>query len=204
MNREEFEALEARIEGRAVRLWSEAGSPDGGHMRFLDQARELVAIEEVDPPTLDIEDAAQPIIEEAAIQSNLGEFPTLRDQGDEMTFPDPALDDDPYAEDDIRLSDGDASETGGVLPEEDVPEDDLPEVSLADADITASALDANDDPPNEDLNDDGLPDADDFDDEELDDDALTEVDIAIDPDNGATVPEGYDDNDDDDESVLNR
>jgi hypothetical protein len=29
------------------------------------------------------------VIEEASIQDNLGEFPTLRDQGDEMTFPDP-------------------------------------------------------------------------------------------------------------------
>ncbi len=42
---------------------------------------------------------------------NLGEFPTLVDQGEEQTYPD---------EDEIRLSDGDASDTGGVLPEEDV------------------------------------------------------------------------------------
>ena len=169
MNRQEFEALEARVEARAVRLWSAAGNPGGGHARFIDQARELVAIEEVDLPTLDIDDATNPIIEEASIQSNLGEFPTLRDQGDEMTFPDPASDKDAYAEDDIRLSDGDASETGGVLPDDNVPEDDLPEVSLADADVTTSAVDANDDPPNDDLNDDGL------------------------PDNDATGPDGHDD-----------
>jgi len=99
MKREEFDALEARIEARAARLWSEAGSPDGGHARFIEQARELVALEEVDPPTLDPEAAARPVIEEASVQSNLGEFPTLRDQGDEMTFPDsgpePDVDDDP-------------------------------------------------------------------------------------------------------------
>lgn len=97
MNRQEFEALDVRVEERAVRLWTEAGSPDGGHARYMDPARELVAIEEVDLPPLDIEDAAKPIIEEASIQSNLGEFPTLRDQGDEMTFPDPEPEEDPYA-----------------------------------------------------------------------------------------------------------
>lgn len=181
MNRQEFEALEARVKARAVRLWSAAGTPGGGHARFMDQARELVAIEEVDLPTLDIEDATKPVIEEASIQSNLGEFPTLRDQGDEMTFPDRAPDKDPYAEDDIRLSDSDASETGGVLPDDDVPEDDLPEVSLADADVTTSALNANDNPPNDDLNDDGL------------------------PDNDATDPDGYDDADDDkNDRVMDR
>jgi len=123
MNREEFEALEARVEARAARLWSDAGSPDGGHARFIDQARELVALEEVGPPTLDPKEAAQPVIEEASIQDNLGEFPTLRDQGDGVTAPDPEPEDDPYAEDDIRLSDGDASETGGVLPDEDPPKE---------------------------------------------------------------------------------
>ena len=122
MNREEFEALEARIDARAERLWADAGSPEGGYERFIDQARELVAIEEVDPPTLDPEEAAQPVIEEAAIQDNLGEFPTLRDQGDGTTTPghEAEPDVDPYAEDDIRLSDRDASETGGVLPDDDL------------------------------------------------------------------------------------
>jgi len=163
MNREEFDALEDRIDARATRLWLEAGSPDGGHARYKDQARELVAMGEVDLPTIDPEDAARPVVEEALIQSNLGEFPTLRDQGDEMTFPNADPDQDPYSEDDIRLSDGDASETGGVLPDDDVPEQDLPDVSLADADVTTSALDADDEPLNDDLNDDGQPDAEDID-----------------------------------------
>lgn len=197
MNREEFEALEARIDARATRLWIDAGRPAGGHARFLDEARELVTLEEVDPPTLDPEEAAKPVIEEASVQENLGEFPTLRDQGDAMAAPDPEHAEDPYAEDDIRLSDHDASETGGVLPDDDVPDDDLPEVSLADADVTASSLDANDDPPNDDLNDDGLPDAQDPDDDLAGEKAATEADIPIDPDDGATVVKGYDDADDD-------
>ena len=161
MNRNEFKALDQRVEDRARDLWAAAGSPEGGHARFSDQARELVALSEVDLPTLDVEQAAMPVIEESAIQSNLGEFPTLRDQGDEMTYPDTARQDDPYAEDDVRLSDGDASETGGVLPQEDFPELDLPDVSTADADIASSELNADDDPPNDDLNDDGVPDVDD-------------------------------------------
>lgn len=147
MNRNEFDALDARVEARATRLWTESGSPDGGHARSIDQARELVAIEEVDPPTRDPMKAAEPVVEEASIQGNLGEFPTLRDQGDEMTYPDPNPEsDDPYAEDDIRLSDRDASETGGVLPEDDVPQGDLPDVPVGDADITTSSRHANDDP----------------------------------------------------------
>lgn len=165
MNREEFDALEDRIEARATRLWLDAGSPEGGHARYIDQARELVAMEEVDLPTIDPQDAARPVVEEALIQSNLGEFPTLRDQGDELTFPDPEPDTDPYADDDIRLSDGDASETGGVLPDDDAPDRDLPDVSVADADVTTSALDADDDPVNDDLNDDGVPDAVDMEDD---------------------------------------
>jgi|LNFM01.1.fsa_nt_gb hypothetical protein len=161
MNREDFNALEDRIRARAERLWEAAGRPEGSHQLFLDEARELVAIEEVEPPTVDPEDAAEPPVEEASIQRNLGEFPTLVDQGEEQTYPDdpPKLDDDG----DIHLSDGDASETGGVLPNEDLLDEDLPEVSLADADVTSSSLDADDGPVNDDLNDDGRPDPTDLD-----------------------------------------
>lgn len=146
MNRKEFETLDEHVEAKAARMWSEAGSPDGGPARFMDQARELVAMEEVALPGLDPKDAAEPMVEEASIQDNLGEFPTLRDQGDEMTFPDPdpQEDDDLYPEDEVRLSGDDASDTGGVLPEEDVADDDLPNVSLADADITSESSDEDD------------------------------------------------------------
>jgi hypothetical protein len=159
MNRDEFNAWEKRIRDRADRLWEAAGRPEGPRDIFLEEARELLAIEEVEPPTLDPEKAAEPLIEEAAIQGNLGEFPTLRDQGDEETYPHVHHADD----DEIHLSDGDASDSGGVLPDEAIAEADLPDVSLANADVTTSALDADDDPPNDDLNDDGMPDLTDLD-----------------------------------------
>lgn len=156
MDRTDFDAWETRIRARAEQLWRDAGRPDGGSREFLAEARELIALEEVPPPTLDPDEAAEPVIEEAAIQGNLGEFPTLTDQGEEQVFPQAA----PQAKDDDgpRLSDGDASAEGGVLPTEDDPRADLPDVSTAEADITTSALNAEDGPENPDLNDDGLPD----------------------------------------------
>ncbi|WP_431299759.1 hypothetical protein [Tabrizicola sp. BL-A-41-H6] len=161
MNREEFNAWEDRVRARADRLWHAAGRPPGGRDRYLDDARELVALEEVDLPTFSPEEAARPMIEEASLQRNLGEFPTLVDQGEEQPYPDdpPSLTDDG----EIRLSDGDASETGGVLPNDDLPERDMPDASTADADITSSALAADDGPLNDDLNDDGMPDPTDLD-----------------------------------------
>lgn len=153
MNRQDFDAWEARIRDRADLFWQEEGRPAGGPDRFLDRARELLAIEEVPPPTLDPEEAAAPVIEEASIQGNLGEFPTLTDQGEEETYP--HVDDD---DDGPRLSDEDASAEGGVLPVEDQPEVDLPEVTEAEADITTSTVNAEDGPQNPDLNDDGMPD----------------------------------------------
>lgn len=163
MKQEDFDAWETRVSDRADRLWRDAGSPEGARDSFLDEARELVAIEEVPPPTLDPVAAAQPVVEEAAIQGNLGEFPTLRDQGDEMTFPGAPLAGDGF---EPRLSDGDASEDGGVLPLDEVPDEAMAGISVADADLTTSAVSAGDDPLNDDLNDDGMPDAEDLDDTE--------------------------------------
>lgn len=157
MDRSEFEAWEVRVRARAEQLWREAGRPDGGSKAYLAQARELIAIAEVPPVTLNPEEAAEPVIEEASIQGNLGEFPTLTDQGEEETYPHTQDDDGP------RLSDGDASEDGGVLPLEEEPDERLSEVSQADADVTSSSVNAEDDPPNDDLNDDGMPDAEDLD-----------------------------------------
>jgi Protein of unknown function (DUF2934) len=186
MNREEFAAWEDRIRARADHLWEAAGRPDGSRDGFVAQARELLAIEEVKPPTIDPEKAAEPVVEEASIQRNLGEFPTLTDQGDEQTYPDL-----PHDVDAIRLSDGDASETGGVLPREDLPDQDLPDVSLADADITTSALDADDEPLNDDLNDDGLPDP-------------TDLDAEGEMEDGDEYEEAAVDNDDHEDDALAR
>ncbi|MDP3194502.1 DUF2934 domain-containing protein [Tabrizicola sp.] len=157
MNRQEFDAWENRIRDRADQLWVEAGRPDGGRDRYLDAARELLAMHEVRPPTLDPEDTAKPVIEEASIQGNLGEFPTLTDQGEEQTYPHAREDDGP------RLSDGDASEDGGVLPQDEEPDEDHFEVSEAESDVTSSSVNAEDDPENPDLNDDGMPDPKDLD-----------------------------------------
>ena len=155
----DFDAWEARVRARARQLWSEAGQPEVSADFYLDEARELLSIEEVPPPTRDPQEAAAPVIEEAFIQGNLGEFPTLTDQGEEQVFPSAQGDDGP------RLSDGDASEDGGVLPEEAEPEADLPEVPLADGDVTTSTVNAEDGPQTPDLNDDGVPDPTDLDDE---------------------------------------
>ena len=159
MESKEFIAWDGRVRARAEQLWRAAGEPGGGPDAYLEEARELIAIAEVPPPTLDPEDAARPVVEEAAIQGNLGEFPTLTDQGEEQVFPSAQNDDDGP-----RLSDGDASDDGGVLPAEDDPKETLPEVSLADADVTTSPANAEDDPQTPDINDDGLPDPKDLDD----------------------------------------
>jgi hypothetical protein len=159
MDQSDFEAWETRIRARAEQLWREAGRPDGGSRAFIAQARELLAMKEVPVPTLDPKEDAEPVVEEASIQGNLGEFPTLTDQGEEQTYPHEQDDDGP------RLSDGDASAQGGVLPQEDEPETDLPQVTEAQSDITSSSVNAEDGPENPDINDDGMPDVRDLDDE---------------------------------------
>lgn len=163
MNRQDFDAWDARVRARADRLWAEAGKPDVAADFYLDDARELLAIEEVPLPTLDPIEAALPVIEEAFIQGNLGEFPTLTDQGEEQTYP--HVQDHGQDDDGPRLSDGDASEDGGVLPLDDAPEEEPSDATEADGDITSSSVNAEDDPQNPDLNDDGMPDLEDLDDE---------------------------------------
>jgi len=155
MNQSEFDALEDRIRNRAKQLWQDAGKPEGEQALFLDDARALVAMEEVALPTID---PYETIVEEASLQRNLGEFPTLRDQGDEETYPD-----DEDERGDIHLSDGDASEQGGVLPMADLPDESVFDVSVADADITSDGSEDDgerddEDEELEDINDDGLPD----------------------------------------------
>ena len=89
MDRRAFQALQDRIAQRARHLWQEAGEPDGGPDRFMDQARELVAItENPDAGRIDPEKAAEPAIEPLAAVENQGEFPGLTDQGDDQLFPD--------------------------------------------------------------------------------------------------------------------
>lgn len=91
MDRKEFADLDQRIAARAEHLWHDAGSPDGPRARFIEQARELVAIEENPTAGQRVpEDAAEPVVEEAELLANLGEFTSYSDrQGEEPMFPAP-------------------------------------------------------------------------------------------------------------------
>ncbi len=86
MERTDFDAWAYRIAARARLLWVDAGKPEGGPERFEQQARELLAIEEVpDAATKPVKNdpQAEPLI---AVE-NQGEFPTLTDQGEEQAYP---------------------------------------------------------------------------------------------------------------------
>ena len=79
--------LHQRIRERAHKLWQEEGSPEGRAEAHWEQAREMIAIEDGLAGTLKPIDPPPP--EEASLQQNLGEFPTLTDQGEEQTTPRP-------------------------------------------------------------------------------------------------------------------
>jgi hypothetical protein len=95
---EEEQAHEQRVRNRAYRLWLEEGQPEGRADTHWYKACELVAIEEnykdtLKPnPTEEFErsPSGEPIEPIAAVR-NLGEFPTLTDQGEEAVFPERAL-----------------------------------------------------------------------------------------------------------------
>jgi hypothetical protein len=84
--------FEERVRKRAYRLWQEAGCPEGRAEVHWDQARELVAIEENHKLTLrpistgTDRETGEPIEPIEAVE-NVGEFPTLTDQGEEQTHP---------------------------------------------------------------------------------------------------------------------
>src|SRR3954463_16607246 len=77
--------LQDRIRSKAHQLWEEEGRPEGREMDHWDKARILVAIED-DRTSLTPVAPVRP--EEAALQSNLGEFPTaMTDEGDRRQTP---------------------------------------------------------------------------------------------------------------------
>jgi hypothetical protein len=88
------EDLDRRIRARAEKIWREAGSPANGAESFHDEARTLIAIEDDPkagtlPNPLSRPDTIGPEgepIEEISVVENMGEFPTLTDQG-EQTYP---------------------------------------------------------------------------------------------------------------------
>lgn len=89
---------EDRIRRRAYQIWLDEGRPDGRADDHWDVASELVAIEENYRDTLKPNPAqahensptGEPV-EPIEAARNLGEFPTLVDQGEEATFPDRSL-----------------------------------------------------------------------------------------------------------------
>lgn len=83
---------EQRIRERAYFLWEQAGRPQGGALDYWERARELQAI--ADHPQAGLrpnplqDPGSDRVIEEAAIQENLGEFPgRLTDQGERRETP---------------------------------------------------------------------------------------------------------------------
>jgi hypothetical protein len=82
--------LEKRIRERAYQLWEQEGCPEGRADAHWDKASELVAIEDnhtlaTRPVPRQGDDPSPPEPIEAV--ENLGEFPTLTDQGEEQTYP---------------------------------------------------------------------------------------------------------------------
>jgi hypothetical protein len=84
-----------RVREKARHLWQEAGAPAGREEDYLDRASELVAIEESLKDTLkpnpqheyEASPTREPVEPIEAVE-NLGEFPTLTDEGEETTYPD--------------------------------------------------------------------------------------------------------------------
>jgi len=85
---------DARVRERAYFLWEADGCPVGQADEFWERARELIGMEESrgagllpNPMTLN-EPIPGVTVDEAALQENLGEFPSLMtDQGDRPQTP---------------------------------------------------------------------------------------------------------------------
>jgi len=95
--------LDKRVQRRAQKLWEEAGRPLGGSGAFVDQATELLAIEDnphegrrplyeserakpeedATLPAEEVGPGGEPVEPIEALE-NAGEFPTLTDQGEEQ------------------------------------------------------------------------------------------------------------------------
>lgn len=107
---------EQRIRERAYRMWLDEGRPEGRAADHWDKASELVAIEEnyrdtLKPnPTEAYENSptGEPVEPELAAR-NMGDLPTLTDQGEEITYPDRSFE--PQT-DEPPLSPGDPDSAG--------------------------------------------------------------------------------------------
>jgi DUF2934 family protein len=79
------DAIQRRIRERAHRLWEEEGRPDGRANSHWEQARMIVALEDTQHTML--KPVGPPKPEPIEAVANLGEFPTLTDQGEEQNYP---------------------------------------------------------------------------------------------------------------------
>jgi hypothetical protein len=80
-------AHDQRIRERAYHLWQQEGCPEGRDAEYWERARELDALATYQPAPL-ADAPPGPIIDQAVLQENLGEFPTrFTDQGDRMPTP---------------------------------------------------------------------------------------------------------------------
>jgi hypothetical protein len=86
-------AAEQRIRERAYHLWEADGRPHGRDTEYWERAEELTRME-AHPHAADLPyptpASEGPVVEEASIQENLGEFPDrFADQGERMATPTP-------------------------------------------------------------------------------------------------------------------
>lgn len=79
------EELNRRIRDRAYQIWLDEGMPEGRAEDHWELARLAIAHEDGQEATL--VPVEKPLPEPAAVMDNLGEFPTLTDQGEEQTHP---------------------------------------------------------------------------------------------------------------------
>lgn len=91
---EDDAARDQRVRELAYKLWQADGEPHGADLEYWERARELVAMEDSagsGQVAFERDEARRidgNIVDEAALQDNLGEFPTrLSDQGDRAQTP---------------------------------------------------------------------------------------------------------------------
>lgn len=82
-------ARQERIRRRAYEIWQEEGRPAGRDDAHWDMATEQIAIE--DNQRLTTKPVTEPVEPAEPLEAveNQGEFPTLTDQGEEETAPNP-------------------------------------------------------------------------------------------------------------------
>ncbi|MBZ9936981.1 DUF2934 domain-containing protein [Mesorhizobium sp. BR1-1-16] len=81
------EHLSDRIRRKAYELWEAEGRPEGRAQLHWDEAKEIIAVEDVGEPTMSIEESARIPVEPALAFENQADVPGLDDQGDSAPGP---------------------------------------------------------------------------------------------------------------------